>query len=60
MLLTVNVLSAKSILASTHMATWDKENEVDALSAYQPQCTEYEWQPMGLPFHSRKYEKLSA
>ena len=51
MLFTVNVLSAKSILASTHTATWDTENEAGALPAYQPQCTEYEWQSRGLPFH---------
>ena len=51
MLFMVTVLSAMSIVASTHTATWDNENEVDALSAYQAQCTEYEWQPMGLPFH---------
>ena len=51
MLFTVNVLSAKSFLASTHTTTWDNENEADALSAYQPQCTEYEWQSRGLPFY---------
>ena len=51
MLFTVNVLSAKSILASTYTATWDTENEAGALPAYQPQCTEYEWKSRGLPFH---------
>ena len=50
-LFTVNVLSAKSILASTHTATWDNKNKADELSAYQPQYTEYEWQSMRLPFH---------
>ena len=42
MLFTGNVLPAKSILASTHAATWDNENEAGALPAYQPQYTEYE------------------
>ena len=27
---TVNVLSAKAILPTTHRATWDNENEADA------------------------------
>ena len=36
MLFTVNVLPAKSLLASTtHTATWDNENETGALPAYQ-------------------------
>ena len=50
MLFTANVLSAKSILASTHTATLDTENEAGALPAYQPQCIEYEWQSRELPF----------
>ena len=51
---TVNVLSAKSILPSTHTATWDNENEADA------SVHKYERQSRGLPFHKRKYEKLSV